>query len=148
MFRANVSTGLDVGSFQLYIDEKPVTDIIAIAQGADWDTYQYVEGEIGSLTKGTHVLKVLFTGSYVNMDWILFGSNEQEMPIHNSHLSPMITSDQEFRVYNLKGKYILSMQAKGISQVREQIKGTGLQGGVYMILSADGSIKQMMRVAK
>lgn len=148
MFRANVSTGLDVGSFQLYIDEKPVTDIIAIPQGADWDTYQYVEGEIGSLTKGTHVLKVLFTGSYVNMDWILFGSNEQEMPIHNSHLSPMITSDQEFRVYNLKGKYILSMQAKGISQVREQIKGTGLQGGVYMILSADGSIKQMMRVAK
>ncbi len=27
------------------------------------------------------------------------------------------------------------MQAKGISQVREQIKGMGLQGGVYMILS-------------
>src|SRR5574344_2067083 len=149
MFRANVSSGLDGGSFMLFIDNKPVTDTIKVPAGEDWNTYKFVEGSIGKVTQGKHVLKVLFTGSYVNMDWILFGSTEQEMPIiEGPKVSTNTSKDQEFRIYNLKGKHILSMQAKGISQVREQIKGTGLQGGIYMILSADGSIKQMMRVAK
>ena len=41
-----------------------------------------------------------------------------------------------------------SMVAKGISEVREQVKESHLQGGVYMIRSTDGLIKQLIRVAK
>lgn len=148
IFRANVSSGLDVASFQLFIDDKPVTDTVKISQGDDWDTYRYIEGVIGSVSKGKHVLKILFTGSYANMDWILFGTNEEEMSIYENLLSPAIISDQEFRVYNLKGKFILSMHAKEISQVREQLKKSQYQVGIYIILSADSFIKQMIQVTK
>ncbi|HPW94375.1 MAG TPA: carbohydrate-binding protein, partial [Fibrobacteraceae bacterium] len=148
MFRANVSSGLDGGSFMLFIDNKPVTDTIKVPAGEDWNTYKFVEGSIGKVTQGKHVLKVLFTGSYVNMDWILFGSTEQEMPIQDRSITSLIPSDKEFRVYNLKGKLMHSMVAKGISEVREQVKESHLQGGVYMIRSTDGLIKQLIRVAK
>lgn len=148
LFRANVSSGLDVGSFLIYIDDKLVSDTIKIPKGADWDTYQYVEGKISNVTKGKHDLKIALTGTYANIDWIIFGTNEEEMPIQSPTISPSIVKNQVFRVYNLKGKLILSMHATGITQVCEKLNDTSMQGGIYMILSADGSIKQMIRMAK
>lgn len=148
LFRANVSSGLDVGSFQLFIDNKLVTDTIKIPSGEDWDTYTYVEGKIGRVSKGKHELKVLFTGSYANIDWISFGTNEEELPIHEQNFSGKASGPQDYSVYDLKGKVLVSIHAEGISQVLEQLKEIQLQAGVYMILSKDRSVKQMMRVIK
>ena len=148
LFRAKVSSGLDVGSFQLFIDNKLVTDTIKIPSGDDWDTYTYVEGEIGRVTKGKHELKVLFTGSYANIDWISFAIKEKELSIHEHHFSVKTSGAQDYNVYSLKGKVLVSIHAEGISQVLEQLKEIQLQAGVYMILSKDRSVKQMMRVIK
>jgi beta-galactosidase len=146
-FRANVSSGLDGGSFQLLLDNKPVTETIAVPAGEDWDTYQVVEGTIGKVTKGKHVLKVLFTGSYANIDWMVFGTNAQEMVVPNLSAPSLVMGDQDFRVYNLKGKLVHSLSARGISGVQEQLKKANVQGGVYLVISTDGLVRQTLLVA-
>ena len=79
VFRANVATGLEGGSFQLFLDGKAVSDTIPVPQGEDWNTYATIDGETAELAKGEHVLRILFTGSYVNIDWIQFALTKEEL---------------------------------------------------------------------
>ena len=76
VFRANVANGLEGGSFRLFLDGKAITDTIAVPQTEDWNTYEFVDGETPLIEKGNHVLRIQFTGSYVNMDWIQFAFTE------------------------------------------------------------------------
>ena len=47
-----------------------------MAQTEDWNAYEFVDGETPLIEKGNHVLRIQFTGSYVNMDWIQFALTE------------------------------------------------------------------------
>ncbi|MCF0224366.1 MAG: DUF4981 domain-containing protein [Fibrobacter sp.] len=147
LFRASAASGLDGSSFKLYIDGKAVTDTIAIPAGEDWDTYKTIDGTIGALTKGTHVLKVEFTGAYGNLDMIRLGRTESELPI-NDKIKIASTQSKVFHVFNLKGKRVAIINAKEIADVRSNLSQMDIQAGAYMIRSTDGSVRQMIRIAK
>ncbi|SHJ25492.1 glycoside hydrolase family 2 [Fibrobacter sp. UWP2] len=148
LFRANVASGLEGSSFKLYIDGKAVTDEVAIPAGEDWDTYGTVDGKVGAITKGTHVLKVEITGAYANIDWIRLGITEATLPITEQHFQVSMPKDQKFFVFNLMGKLVASMQAMDLNQVRTELLNMNIQAGAYMVRSANGSVKQMIRIRK
>ena len=147
LFRANVASGLEGSGFMLFLDGKAVTDTIAVPQGEDWDTYGTVDGTIGQVTAGKHVLKVLLTGAYANIDWIRFGLNEEQLPVFN-HVDLSVNEPRDFHVFNAKGKRVTTLNAMDLNQVREQLQLRGMQPGAYIIRSADGSVKQMIKLTR
>ncbi|MCQ2053783.1 MAG: DUF4981 domain-containing protein [Fibrobacter sp.] len=147
LFRANVASGLEGSSFKLYIDGKAVTDTIKIPAGEDWDTYGTVDGTIGNLTKGSHVLKVEITGAYANIDWIRIATDEATLPIRGKQSLKVASSkEQNYYVFSLVGKRVATVKASSISQVNEELLRMNIMSGAYLVRTLDGSVKQMIRV--
>lgn len=67
-----VSSGMDNTGFQLFLDDEEITSTITAPNTGDWDTYSTVTANTTQLTAGTHVLKLLITGGYINIDCIEF----------------------------------------------------------------------------
>ena len=138
-FRANVSTGLENSSFQLFLDNVAISDTIVVPQGEDWDTYGYVEGETTKeLTTGKHVLKVLVTGSYVNLDWILFAKdlNQVAIPSIRSSWNDVGNRDAVLRIYNLQGVHQGSFTMNGVltkDALISKMQEFNYKAGVYFV---------------
>jgi hypothetical protein len=126
IFAARVASGSTTSSFQLFLDDKAITDTIKVPQTAEdnWDTYTQIQGDLSSLTAGEHVLKVLITGSYVNIDWIALGEEAKEEPI--TPLSPLNVgaTQSAVQVFDLHGKQV------GASA---SLRDMSLQPGVYIV---------------
>lgn len=143
LFKARVASGLDVASFQLFIDGAAVTDTIKIPQGEDWNTYTEVDGKTEKIEKGEHVLRVKITGSYGNLDWIQFALTEEELAIKSSYHVNFLEGSQQYRVYNMNGTLLGSVYADSrevMSKTRQFVK----QSGVYIVKASRGN--QMFRV--
>ncbi|MCQ2108372.1 MAG: carbohydrate-binding protein [Fibrobacter sp.] len=143
LFKARVASGLDVASFQLFIDGAAVTDTIKIPQGEDWNTYTEVDGKTEKIEKGEHVLRVKITGSYGNLDWIQFALTEEELAIKSSYHVNFLDGAQQYRVYNMNGTLLGSVYADSrevMSKTRQFVK----QSGMYVVKAARGN--QMFRV--
>ena len=70
---ARLASGSETSGFQLLLDDKELGSAwTAPKTGEDWKTYEEVEVGVVKLSEGKHVLKVLITGNYVNLDWIEF----------------------------------------------------------------------------
>lgn len=147
LFRANVASGLDGSGFLLFLDGKAVTDTVKIPKGEDWNTYGTVDGKIGKVSAGKHVLKVQFTGSYANVDWIRFGTDEESLPI-GKHVELNVAENQEFYVFSAKGRMLTKVNAVDMNQVREQLQVRGMQPGAYIIRSANGSMQQVLKLSR
>ena len=147
VFRANVANGLEGGSFQLFLDGKAITDTIAVPQGEDWNTYGYVEGETAELEQGDHVLRVLFTGSYTNLDWIQFALTKEEFgtPIHKVANTRLNLGESAYDVYRLDGTHVLRIDGLVANGgFREVLKNRGVAPGTYLVRGADS--RKMMKV--
>jgi hypothetical protein len=140
LFRANVATGLEGGSFRLFLDGKAITDTIVVPQGEDWNTYATIDGETAELEKGDHVLKIQFTGSYVNMDWIKFALTSQELETTGLKVAqPRLNlNERGYDVFGMDGSYICridGMVAKG--GFKAALTARGLNPGVYVVRGLD-----------
>ena len=153
-FRANVSTGLGNSSFQLFLDNVAISDTIVVPQGEDWDTYGYVEGETTKeLTTGKHVLKVLITGSYVNLDWILFAKdlNQVAIPSIRPSWNDVGNRDAVLHIYNLQGVHQGSFTMNGVltkDALISKMQEFNYKAGVYFVRSKNGFINKMIELRK
>lgn len=153
-FRANVSTGLENSSFQLFLDNVAISDTIVVPQGEDWDTYGYVEGETTKeLTTGKHVLKVLITGSYVNLDWILFAKdlNQVAIPSIRPSWNDVGNRDAVLHIYNLQGVHQGSFAMNGVltkDALISKMQAFNYKAGVYFVRSKNGFINKMIELRK
>ena len=145
VFRANVATGLEGGSFQLFIDGKAVSDTIAVPKGEDWNTYGYVEGETSEIAKGDHVLRIQFTGSYVNLDWIQFALTKEELtPIRQAKDVRMNLVERGYDVFGMDGRFVCRIEdVRALGDVKAALKLKGVNPGMYVIrgLESHRSIK-------
>ena len=140
-FRAKVSSGLDIAGFRLFIDGTAVSDTIKIPQGDDWNTYCTIDGETSLIEAGEHVLRVLMTGSYGNIDWIEFADPKGDY----SSVSTLLTDNfcQQLPVYDISGILIAQVKFSGdyssetISRIFENVN---IRQGLYFIKQADGTI--------
>ena len=150
VFRANVATGLEGGSFMLYIDGKAVSDTIKVPQGEDWNTYGFVEGETSEIAKGDHVLKIQFTGSYVNLDWIQFALTKEELVgirnlTYNVNLMPKM--GQTLRIFGANGRYLghIENTVNASMNLAETLKQAGFAKGVYMVRGAGTNLRVLVK---
>lgn len=72
LVEATVASGNDDSSFQLYVDDVKVTDVMKVPNTGDWDTFTSIYDTINELSAGEHILKVVITSSWVDIDKFKF----------------------------------------------------------------------------
>ena len=139
VFRASVADGLEGGSIRLFIDGKAVTDTVAVPQTEDWNTYTLMDGETIEIEKGDHVLRVQFTGSYVNLDWIQFALTKEELNTTGIRKVPTYSMDfmpnmqRSLKVYGANGRFMGSVEPRAGLALTETLKAAGFAQGIYMV---------------
>lgn len=139
VFRASVADGLEGGGIRLFIDGKAVTDTVAVPQTEDWNTYTLMDGETSEIEKGDHVLRVQFTGSYVNLDWIQFALTKDELGTTGIRKVPTYSMDfmpnmqRSLKVYGANGRFMGSVEPRAGLALTETLKAAGFAQGIYML---------------
>lgn len=151
VFRASVADGLEGGSIRLFIDGKAVTDTVAVPQTEDWNTYTLMDGETSEIEKGDHVLRVQFTGSYVNMDWIQFALTKDELgtsgirnvPTYSMNFLP--NTDRSLKVFNASGRLVATFGNSAGLSVTETLKQAGLAKGIYLVRGMGKTLRVQLK---
>ena len=106
LISAYVSNGGELDGFQLYVDDKKITDEYTIAQTSeDWSVYKEIRVGVTRLTKGEHLLKLLIVGSYVNVDWLKFEPYDFVKSPDVLNAATILTMENA-RFYDLRGNEI------------------------------------------
>ncbi len=111
LIKANVASGSETSSFQLFMDDAEITESFAVPQtGEDWKTYKVFELGKKTLTAGKHILKLAITGSYVNIDWIEFvdakaAQEEEQMGLTSLRRTPGNTA-VEAQYFDMNGNRV------------------------------------------
>ena len=134
--KANVATASETSSFMLLVDNDAVTDTIAVPKtDSTWNVYKEIDVGTVELKQGEHVLRLLITGDYLNVDWIQFAdSANQTLP--PSQLVEKVRLDvgpeTAYDVFGLTGKYLGRVELRGES-VRNALARDGFARGAYLI---------------
>lgn len=153
VFLANVATGLEGSSFQLFMDGKAITDTVVAPKGADWNTYDVVEGKTTALEAGEHVLRVLITGDYLNIDWIKFGKTKEDIlsikPSVRYGLNMDISRSSTLNVFDIRGQRLGTLRVMGMpttSSVLQEMHAKNFKSGVYFVQSVNKAFGKMIQV--
>lgn len=141
---ARVASGSETSSFRLFMDNEAITDSILIESTGDWETYNLISVKTIKLSKGTHVLKLQITGSYVNIDYLKFtqgtiGISKPTLSIHKGE-------KQEFRVYHVNGMQIGSFYATDITSLKREMQYSKIKSGVYLVRSKTEKTNQLIEL--
>lgn len=151
VFRASVADGLEGGSIRLFIDGKAVTDTVAVPQTEDWNTYTLMDGETSEIERGDHVLRVQFTGSYVNLDWIQFALTKDELgtsgirkvPTYSMNFLP--NTDRSLKVFNASGRLVATLGNSAGLSLTETLKQAGLAKGIYLVRGMGKTLRVQLK---
>lgn len=153
VFLANVATGLEGSSFQLFMDGKAISDTIVAPKGEDWNTYGMVEGKTTALEAGEHVLRVAITGAYLNIDWIKFGKSKDEIisikPSVRYGLNMDISRSSTLNVFDIRGQHMGVIRVMGMpttSSVMQAMHAKNFKSGVYFVQSVNKAFGKMIQV--
>jgi hypothetical protein len=141
---ARVASGGDNSSFRLFLDDEPIADTIKAENTGDWDTYTTVSMVTSKLSKGEHILKLLITGSYVNIDNLKFteGTIRLSEPLHFISKKGM----QEYRVYHLNGALLGNYNAVDMNSLKREMHRSNLKSGIYFVRSKTAKINQLIEL--
>lgn len=153
-----VSSGVNNSSFRLFLDDKAVTDSIAVPLGKDWDTYSNVNLTTAELTEGEHALKIQITGSFVNIDWLHFCAEKDcadtvstaiHIPSENHSVQfDAYANGSDFNVFAITGKYLGRIESDGANFASgaanndafvNKMKRAGFINGVYIVRAVKGT---------
>ena len=143
--KANVATASETSSFMLLVDNDAVTDTIAVPKtDSTWNVYKEIDVGTVELKQGEHVLRLLITGDYLNIDWIQFAdSANQTLPptqwVEKVRLE--VSPETAYDVFGLTGKYLGRVELRGES-VRNALVRDGFARGTYLVRSV-GHAKAM-----
>ena len=128
-----MATPFETAGLQLFIDGEPITDAIDNLKTDEEKFDVYKEMEIGSvnLKKGEHVLKLLITGQYLNVDWIQFVDPNNPTSIgvaRNVQLAPQTAS---YNVFSATGKFLGRVESG--ANMAATLKNAGFASGMYIM---------------
>ena len=132
-YELRTACGLNTSGIQLFLDDKEVSQEIEIPNTEDWNTYTVVKGKTGELTEGEHILRVLLTAPYANLDWIRFiGEGDvSAIEVNNDAITyPFVAT-----VYDLSGRLYgtITIQSSDDEELRLQLRKANLPAGTYLI---------------
>ena len=139
---ANVATASETAGFQLFMDGKAITDSIKVAKiDTTWKVYKEIEIGTVKLEKGEHVLRILITGAYVNIDWLQFTDPNttriESRPISREvHLSRL--GSETLKVFSMTGRFLGNVNPQGPAAafIEASLKAAGFANGVYLVRGA------------
>ncbi|MBP5248008.1 MAG: family 43 glycosylhydrolase [Fibrobacter sp.] len=133
--QARVASGLEGSGFRLYMDDAAITDSVQVPQGESWDTYETLNiGEV-ELFAGEHTLKLVITGSYVNIDWIQFCVEENcadRTGIMPRMVNLTTPKQKTAYVFGITGKFLGKVTLSG-ENLSSDLKNSGYATGSYLI---------------
>ena len=143
---ARIAAGGDNSSFRLFIDDVAITDTIKVENTGDWDTYNTISAKTIKLSKGEHILKLLITGSFVNIDWLKFtqGTIGIETPLHVNSINGL----QEYFVYHLNGSFLGNYKSIDMNSLKNEMRRSNIKSGIYFVRSKTSSINQLIELKK
>lgn len=136
--KANVATASETSSFMLLVDNEAVTDTVVVPKtDTTWDVYKEVDVGTVELKQGEHVIRLLITGDYLNVDWIQFAdSANQTLPptqwVEKVRLE--VSPETAYDVFGLTGKYLGRVELRGES-VNKALVREGFAQGIYLVRS-------------
>ena len=130
---ANVATAFETSAMQLFIDDKAITESVVAPQvDSVWTTYKVIDVGSVELTKGEHVLKLLITGAYLNVDWLQF-TDPNAGPISIAKdIRLDVHAQNTFDVYGLSGQHLGRVELQG-ETVAKALARDGFARGIYMV---------------
>ncbi|MBQ3716474.1 MAG: carbohydrate-binding protein [Fibrobacter sp.] len=137
--KANVATASETSSFMLLVDNNAVTDTVAVPKtDSTWDVYKEIDVGTVELKQGEHVIRLLITGDYLNIDWIQFAdSANQTLPptqwVEKVRLE--VSPETAYDVFGLTGKYLGRVELRGES-IRNALLREGFAQGIYLVRGA------------
>lgn len=147
--KANVATASETSSFMLLVDNNAVTDTVAVPKtDSTWDVYKEIDVGSVELKQGEHVIRLLITGDYLNIDWLQFAdSANQTLPpsqlVEKVRLE--MSPESSYDVFGLTGKYLGRVELRGQS-VLDALARDGFARGVYMVRGVDRAKAFRVRV--
>ncbi len=129
---ANIATAFETAGMQLFVDDKAITEAITFEKvDSVFTTYKVVDVGSVELKKGEHVLKLLITGAYLNVDWLQFTDPNGTISIAKDvHLD--VHAQTTFDVYGLSGQYMGRVELLG-ETVAKALARDGFARGIYMV---------------
>ena len=158
-YELHYASGSESSGVQFFMDDEPITDSLKLESTGDWDTYTTLKGKTKALTKGEHVLKVLITGDYVNLDWIAFGESEKgaaEDRCATTGIKPKFAQNTtgiiaktagEVKVFDLMGNMLGKVRLNGgatVTDLKVSLQNAGYRNGVYMVRNSAGQAVKIM----
>lgn len=159
-FELSYASGMDNTGVQLFMDDEPITDTLALTGTGDFDSYGTFKGTTTKeLTEGEHVLKVMVTSDYVNLDWIAFGESEgsaEDIRNGKTDIVPKISLNGagaagmanafaraagSYRVFDLMGSELGHIRLNAgatLTDLKAGLKTAGFGSGVYVVRNAAG----------
>ena len=135
---ANVATASDASAMQLLVDDKEITESVAIEKiDTVWTTYKVVDVGSVELKKGEHVLKLLITGGYLNVDWLQFTDPNAEPALAIKTPVMNVAKSPHYEVFSVSGKRLGRVNVTG-GTIAESLKMAGSKPGIYMVRNASG----------
>ena len=128
-----------------------MTDTVAVPQTEDWNTYTLMDGETSEIERGDHVLRVQFTGSYVNLDWIQFALTKDELgtsgirnvPTYSMNFLP--NTDRSLKVFNASGRLMGVFNNRAGLSLTETLKQAGLAKGIYLVRGMGKTLRVQLK---
>lgn len=128
---ANVATAFETSAMQLFIDDKEITEsVVAPKVDSVWTTYKVIDVGSVDLKKGEHVLKLLITGGYLNVDWIQFTDPNATTIAREVRLAPQ--ANVSYNVFGATGKFLGRVDNVG-ANLTQTLKNAGFANGVYIM---------------
>ena len=128
---ANIATAYETSGMQLFIDDKAITDAITFDKiDSVWTTYKVVDIGSVDLKKGEHILKLLITGGYLNVDWINFNDPNKTSIANTVRLDAQKVS--AYNVFGATGKFLGRIESNG-ANMAATLKNAGFANGVYIM---------------
>ena len=133
---ANVATASETSAFQLFVDDKAITESIAVPQvDTTWNVYKEIDVGSVELTKGEHVLKLLITGGYLNVDWLQFTDPNAGPALAIKAPLVDVAKSRNYEVFSVSGKRLGRVNVAS-GTIAESLKMAGYRPGIYMVRNA------------
>jgi len=144
-FYASVASANETSSFQMSLDGKNITDVISVPknEGEDnYDDYNKVRTTV-NLPAGEHILRFTVTGSWMDVDYFVFGEDEIVcVDGCTDFVRPALshaTGTESYRIFDMNGNYLGKVRASGMQELRTSAKALVKNGGTFIVKSKTGS---------
>lgn len=133
---AHIASGSETSGFSLLLDDKELVPAKTVPKtGEDWSVYEDVELGSVKLDAGKHVLKLLITGNFVNIDWIEFADPSTSIRTNFAVSKTPVTYD----VFDMLGSHVGRVEAASAQDVSQKVRALVKQKGAYLVKSRAGS---------